>query len=53
MEKEAGSVCPRCHLVTLDVYYEEDGDVRLGAVCRGCGLKGFYMNGELVQLAYA
>jgi hypothetical protein len=45
--------CPKCGLETLDVYYEEEGDVELGAVCRGCGLKGFYMNGKLIQLAHA
>jgi hypothetical protein len=53
MDKETGSVCPRCGLKTLDVYYEEEGDMQLGAICSGCGLKGFFINGKLVQLAEA
>ena len=53
MEKETGFVCPRCGLETLEVYYEEGGDMQLGAICSECGLKGFFMSGRLVQLAEA
>jgi DNA-directed RNA polymerase subunit RPC12/RpoP len=51
MEKEVGNLCPRCGLKNLNVYYEEGADVELGASCNGCGLKGFFMNGRLIQLA--
>jgi len=51
MEKETGLLCPRCGLETLNVYYEEGGDTELGAICNDCGLKGFFMNDKLVQLA--
>lgn len=51
MEKETGSLCPRCGLETLNVYYEDEGDMQLGASCDGCGLKGFFMNGKLIPLA--
>jgi transcription elongation factor Elf1 len=51
MEKEIGLVCPRCGVNTLNVYYEDDGDLQLGAVCDSCGLRGFFMNNKLVQLA--
>jgi hypothetical protein len=51
MEKETGLLCPRCGLEALNVYYEEGVDMELGAICSGCGLKGFFMNGKLVQLA--
>jgi DNA-directed RNA polymerase subunit RPC12/RpoP len=51
MEKETGLLCPRCGLETLNVYYEEGGDMELGAICSDCGLKAFFMNGTLVQLA--
>ena len=51
MEKEIGLICPRCGQETLNVYYEDGGDMELGAICSDCGLKGFFMNGKLVQLA--
>jgi hypothetical protein len=51
MEKEIGLICPRCGLETLNVYYEEGGDMELGAICSDCGLKGFFISGKLVQLA--
>ncbi|MGA2972019.1 MAG: hypothetical protein ABSE39_05270 [Candidatus Bathyarchaeia archaeon] len=51
MEKEIGHPCPRCGLNSLSVYYEDGADLQLGASCDGCGLKGFFMNGRLVQLA--
>jgi ribosomal protein L37E len=51
MEKETGLVCPRCGQESLNVYYEEGSDLQLGATCNSCNLKGFFMNGELIQLA--
>lgn len=51
MDKTEGDTCPRCGQKTLDVYYEEGSDLQLGARCEVCGLKGFFMNGKLVQLA--
>ena len=51
MEKEVGQSCPRCGQRTLNVYYEDGVDLQLGASCDECGLKGFFMNGKLIQLA--
>ncbi len=53
MEKETGLLCPRCGETSLNVYYEEGSDLQLGANCDSCGLKGFFMNGRLIQLATA
>jgi len=53
VDKTTGDMCPRCGSASLNVYYEEDADVQLGARCDECGLKGFFMNGKLVQLATA
>lgn len=53
MEKEIGYLCPRCGEKSLNVYYEDGADVELGASCIGCGLKGFFVNGKLIQLATA
>ncbi len=51
MEKTIGNVCPRCGMESLNVYYEEDSDVQLGASCGECRLKGFFMNDRLVLTA--
>jgi DNA-directed RNA polymerase subunit RPC12/RpoP len=51
MDKVEGDLCPRCGQKALDVYYEEGSDLQLGAHCEECGLKGFFTNGKLVQLA--
>ena len=51
MDVETQKECPNCGRPTLSVYYEENTDLQLGAVCSYCGLKGFYMNGKLLQLA--
>jgi len=51
LDKIEGGTCPRCGQKSLDVYYEEGSDLQLGAHCGVCGLKGFFMNGKLVQLA--
>ncbi len=53
MDKTTGHMCPRCSTMSLNVYYEEYSDTELGARCEDCGLKGFYMNGELVPLVTA
>jgi len=53
MEKTTGNSCPRCGLGTLSIYYDDDSDLQLGAVCDSCGLRGFFNNGKLVQLALA
>jgi len=51
LEKEIGSECPRCGLLSLNVYYDDDSDSAIGAKCENCGLKGFFMKEELVPLA--
>ena len=51
MDVVAGGKCPRCGAFSLDTYYEDETDLRLGAVCPECGFKGFSLNGKLVQLA--
>ena len=51
MEKTVGNICPRCGFEALDIYYEENSDTQLGGKCEECGLKGFFMNGRLVQVA--
>ncbi len=53
LDKTTGDVCPRCGLQTLTIYYEDEADLQLGARCEECGLKGFFMNGKLVQIVNA
>ena len=53
MDKIGGDLCPRCELRALAIYYEDETDFQLGARCEECGLKVFFMNGKLVQLATA
>lgn len=53
MEKEIGHPCPRCGQRSLNVYYEDGADLQLGASCDECGLRGFFVNGKLIQLATA
>jgi len=50
LEKEIGSECPRCGLLSLNVYYDDDSDSAIGAKCENCGLKGLFMKDELVPL---
>ena len=50
MEKEIGAQCPKCGLLSLNLYYD-DGDSPIGAKCDNCGFKGFYMKEDLVPLA--
>jgi DNA-directed RNA polymerase subunit RPC12/RpoP len=51
MEKEIGAECPKCGLLSLNLYYADDGDSLLGAKCDNCGFKGFSVKGDLVPLA--
>jgi len=53
MDEIGGDPCPRCGLRTFTIYYEDDTDLQIGAHCEECGLKGFFMNGKLVQVATA
>jgi len=53
LDKIDGDLCPRCGLRALAIYYEDETDLQLGAHCEECGLKGFFMNGKLVQIATA
>ena len=53
MDKITGHLCPRCGFESLNIYYEEGSDLQLGARCDSCGLKGFFVQGKLVQLATA
>ncbi|MGA2628313.1 MAG: hypothetical protein ABSF63_14775 [Candidatus Bathyarchaeia archaeon] len=50
MDKDAGNLCPRCGNRSLDIYSEEGADIQHGACCEECGLKGFFVNGKLVQM---
>jgi uncharacterized protein (DUF983 family) len=53
MEKTTGNSCPRCGQGTLNIYYDDDADLQLGALCDSCGLKGFFTGGKLIPLALA
>lgn len=53
MEKTSDQLCPRCGRVSLAIYYSDESDLKLGAVCGYCGLKGYYVGGELIALATA
>jgi hypothetical protein len=53
MDKQTGSLCPRCGLKTLNVFYEDMGDMQIGATCDSCGFKGFFMNENLLPLVTA
>jgi transcription elongation factor Elf1 len=45
--------CPRCNHASLSVYCSENTDMKLGAVCSFCGLKGYYANGKPIALVTA
>jgi hypothetical protein len=53
LEKIGGDLYPRCGLRALAIYYEDETDLQLGARCEEFALKGFFMNGKLVQVAIA
>ncbi|HXZ91088.1 MAG TPA: hypothetical protein VEG61_08495 [Candidatus Dormibacteraeota bacterium] len=48
-----GNFCPRCGARTLNIFYEDEIDLELGATCDECGLRGLFVHGKLVQLATA
>ena len=50
MDKITGQQCPRCGLLVLNVYYDDDTDLELGACCDECGYNGLYIRGKLVQV---
>jgi hypothetical protein len=50
LEKETGSQCPKCGLLSLTLYYEDEGDLPIGAKCDNCAFKGFFMREDLVPL---
>jgi Zn ribbon nucleic-acid-binding protein len=53
MDKSSGHACPKCGAEALNIFYEDDVDLQLGATCDRCGFRGFSLNGKLVQLATA
>jgi transcription elongation factor Elf1 len=53
LEKTSGNTCPRCGSDSLNIFYEDGVDLEHGATCDICGLRGFFVNGKLVQLATA
>jgi len=53
LEKTVGDLCPRCEEYALNVYYEDESDVELGARCENCGFIGFFMRGKLVPMVPA
>jgi uncharacterized protein (DUF983 family) len=50
MEKSSGNRCPRCHRDSLNVYYEEESGLRLGAVCSVCGLRAYFSDDKLAVM---
>jgi predicted RNA-binding Zn-ribbon protein involved in translation (DUF1610 family) len=53
MEKTTGNACPRCGSGMLNIYYEDNSDLELGALCDLCGFKGFFANGKLIAIVPA
>ncbi len=53
MEKASGNLCPRCNRATLNVYYEEDSDLKIAAVCENCNIRGYFVGAKLVPMLYA
>jgi hypothetical protein len=50
MEKSSGNRCPRSLKDSINVYYEEESGLRLGAVCGVCGLKGYFSDDRLAVM---
>jgi len=50
MEKTIQNVCPKCGESAMNVYYEDDSDMKLGAWCESCDLKGFFVGRELFEV---
>jgi hypothetical protein len=53
MDKMSGNSCPRCGANDLNIFYEDGVDLQLAATCDQCSLRGYFVNGKLVQLATA
>ncbi len=53
MDKQTGNSCPRCGTDLLNIFYEDGADLQLAATCDSCGLRGYFVNGKLIQLATA
>jgi len=34
----------------MNVYYEDDSDIKLGAWCESCNFKGFFVGKELFEV---
>jgi len=53
VDKTSGHSCPRCGANNMSIFYEEGVDLQLAAVCGQCSLRGYFVNGKLIQLAMA
>lgn len=53
MDKTSGHSCPRCGANNLNIFYEDGVDLQLAATCDQCSLRGYFVNGKLIQLATA
>jgi len=42
MEKTTGNTCPHCRENSMDIYFADDSDDRIGAFCQNCKRKYFY-----------
>jgi hypothetical protein len=42
--------CPYCGRLALEIYWTDQGDARVAALCEFCGAKGYYSSGELVRV---
>jgi len=50
MEKTMHNVCLRCGEEAMNVYYEDDSDIKLGAWCESCDVKGFFVGKEFFEV---
>jgi len=53
LDKTSGHSCPRCGANNMNIFYEDGVDLQLAATCDECGIRGYFVNGKLVQLATA
>jgi len=53
LDKTSGHSCPRCGADNMSIFYEDGVDLQLAAICDQCSLRGYFVNGKLVQLATA
>jgi transcription elongation factor Elf1 len=42
--------CPYCGRLALEIYWTDQGNARVAALCEFCGAKGYYSSGELVRV---